>query len=449
MPIRIAPLPPPTSTTLRNGLFESFAQAQRDAGLVVIGLEHRRRDLVRKLKHARQRRELAEGEIEGELAAVTNRLIVLRRFIDGMLWLASPDHSVLGRLATERRVRDLQPEEVEANLALATRLNRSNPRELNFVSDLTSIVQIGDILRVRWDEQGTYLRLQEVKRGQVNDKLSEMLTANAGVLSSRDLTEVREQLGEAGEKQAERMARQLSRFDRFNELAQADPADNLDDPDLKLLANTEPPPVPTYLHLLPEVASGARTNGVVFHCIDDCLWLIGLSESGLDQLRDHRELIHRLFHAKHADIKCQIGEIEELNRESPLVNLVAHNLMHVMSRAPLIWYPKELVLDLVMDRVRIYAQLDLVAFFRLAARERLSLSLIVGKEAEEGKRKKISGPMIENSKAYGVKVGFLGGRTVNLRSSLFRSVYSDLVRPVGLLSLLTAMRSGLEDVQSK
>lgn len=146
-----------------------------------------------------------------------------------------------------------------------------------------------------------------------------------------------------------------------------------------------------------------------------------------------------MFHLKHPELTCQIGEIEALKREAPLINLVVHNMTYAMSRSPLIWYPKDLVLDVVMDRIRIYAQFDLEAFFKLAGKAGLELTLITGKEAEEGKRTKASGPMLENPKAYGVKVKFSNGNVLKLRSSLFRLVYSGLVSPNEILRIITTI----------
>ena len=65
---------------------------------------------------------------------MSNRLLVLRRLIDGILWIALPNHSVLQRMAADRKVRDPEPEELEALLAIAEQLNRSHPRELHLVA---------------------------------------------------------------------------------------------------------------------------------------------------------------------------------------------------------------------------------------------------------------------------------------------------------------------------
>src|SRR6266851_2931547 len=113
----------------RNGLFRSFAQAQNEIGDIVLDLEATRRGLEQRLKAARQSRAPSETLIEA-LAPVANRLMVLRRLVDGLLYVAISDHSLLSRLAVERRVRDPEPTELRKILTIAAELNRLSPREL-------------------------------------------------------------------------------------------------------------------------------------------------------------------------------------------------------------------------------------------------------------------------------------------------------------------------------
>jgi hypothetical protein len=423
----------------RNGLFWSFAEAQNEIGETVLELEATRRGLERDLKAARQSRTSFETIIEA-LAPVTNRIMVLRRLVDGLLYVAISDHSLLFRLALERRVRDPEPTELRKLLTIAAQLNRLSPRELNFVCDLTCVVQLGDILRVRWDESGVYIRLQELKHGKINDILGDQLDNSAGRLSDEALERIASTLGPHAVEQTERMARQRERFGAFTSMYETARLAQSEDPELARLAHIKPPGMETYLHLLPEIVTEAKAHDLTFHCIDDCLWVIGISEAGIEKIGDAKNLQHELFHSKHAGKSCHRDEIAELNRESPLVNLVGYNLVHTSGRPPLAWYPREAVVDLIMDRVRIYAQFDLWRFFEVAAQGGCRLSLITGREAEEGKKKKLSGPMLEDRRAYGVKVDFLDGRTFKLVSSFFHSVYSQLVRPSGILAVIAAMR---------
>jgi hypothetical protein len=237
------------------------------------------------------------------------------------------------------------------------------------------------------------------------------------------------------------MIRQRERFKKFENVLRSDgqPQKLPDDELGKALVKTKPPSVFTYLPKLPELAADARSRGIGVHGIDGCLWLVGLSEKGLAEIGELKKLPHLLFHLKHPELKCKIEEIPLLKRETPLVNLAVHNMQHVMSRSPLIWYPKDLVLDVVMGRIMIFAQFDLDSFFNVAAKIGLDMKLITGKEAEEGKQSRASGPMLENPKAYGVKVKFSNGRVLKLRSSLFRSIYTDFIPPSQILRVIAKL----------
>jgi hypothetical protein len=76
---------------------------------------------------------------------------------------------------------------------------------------------------------------------------------------------------------------------------------------------------------------------------------------------------HAQAHSKAAANRRNCGVIARCGFDyaSSLVNLAVHNMQYVMSRSPLIWYPKDLVLDVVMGRISIFAQFDIGAFFNL------------------------------------------------------------------------------------
>lgn len=425
----------------RNGLFSAFGQTQSMVGMSFIELETKRRELLKNLKRLRSERNPAQQHIQEQLEAVENRQLVLRRLMDGILWVLMPKVWIANHLAVQKDVRQPDPEELERLLSIALKQNQEDKRAIHLVSDLTAIVQIGDIIRIRWDEDGVYLRLQEIKVGQMNDTLGDLIDSAGGVLSDMALKEIETKFGHHAKTQASRMIRQRERFQQFGSIIQngSRASDARKDDLMETLTKKKPPSVRSYLPKLPELVADAKTQGMGIHGIDGCLWLVGLSEKGLAELGEVKKLPHLLFHLKNPELKCQIQEVDALHREAPLVNLAVHNMTYVMSRSPLIWYPKDLVLDVVMDRIRIYAQFDLNAFFKLAGKAGLELTLITGKEAEEGKRTKASSPMLEDPKAYGVKVKFSNGRVLRLRSSLFRSVYSHLVPPSEILRVIATL----------
>ncbi len=425
----------------KNGLFVSYAQIQPAIGVTCAELMKKDKQLSEEIKHLRREKSDAVPDIEEQAEAVQNRLTILRRLMDGILWVLLSEPWKFQYLIFQSRSGTSDPEELMKLVAIATKQNLESKRELHIVTDLTNLVQLGDIIRIRWDEEGLHVRLQEIKTGQVNDKIMVLLLARKGTLSPADLDQLEIELGPSARKQATRILKQKGRFKRIDEIAQPYvlPESHRDDRVLQALAEAgKPPGMATYLSLLPDLVAYSRKDGISVFDVDGCLLLLGVSEKGMKMSGDLRQLPHWLYHFKHPDLECKREEIDSLKKEYPLVNLVNHNMNYMMSRSPLIWYPKDLVLDVIMGRILVYVQFDLDVFFQMAADANIQLSFITGKEAEEGKRRGES-PMLENPKANGVKARFSNGRELKLTSSLFRSVYSQLVGPAEILSLIKTL----------
>lgn len=426
----------------KKGLFSSFADTQSAVGVLLVELEEKRRELLKEAKLLRASRSASLSNIEEQLEAIENRQTILRRLMDGILWVLLSKPWIMRALARNEYAEHPDPDELKKLLSIAHDLNKKAEREIHLVSDLTTTCQIGDLIRIRWDENGAYMRLQEIKTGRINDRLGDLIESQGGNLSEEDLAKIESELGCDAKEQAERMVRQRERFQKFTDGFQAKPVpiDTSDTELLEALTVAKPPAVLTYLTDLPDLVSRAKDPankyGMSYLGLDGCLWLMAVSEKGLDYAGGHERLSHYLFHAKRPGRDCTRDEIESLKKEPPLINLAVHNMTHITSRSPLIWYPKDLVLDVVMGRILICAQFDIEAFFRLAAESDIELSLITGKEAEEGKRLYGASPMLENPKAYGVRARFSNGRVMRLRSSFFRTVYSGLIYPHGLLNYI-------------
>ena len=423
----------------KNGLFFSFAQAQPAIGVTYAELMRKDKQLSEEIKRLRREKSDALTDIEEQAEAVRNRLVILRRLMDGILWVLLPGSWIFRHLVFQSHSGTSDPDELEKLVAIATKQNQENKRVLNIVTDLTNLVQLGDIIRIRWDEEGLYLRVEEIKTGQVNDKIGDLILAQKGTLSLGDLDQLETELGPSARKQATRMLKQRERFKQIDEITQPYilPESHRGDKVMQALTEAgKPPGMATYLSLLPDLVAEARKNGISIFGVDGCLFLVGVSEKGMKMLGDLKQLPHWVYHLKHPDLECKKEEIESLKKEYPLVNLAAHNMNYVMSRSPLIWYPKDLVLDVVLGRILVYAQFDLDVFCQLAADANIQLFYNTGREeAEEGRRRMLS-RMLKNAKAFGVKASFSNGRELELMSSLFRSVYSQLIGPAEIIKFL-------------
>ena len=375
-------------------------QVQSVIGVTCAELMRKEKKLSEEIKRFRRERSDALTDIEEQAEAVQNRLAILRRLMDGILWVLLPGSWIFKHLVFQSRSGTSDPDELMKLVVIATKQNQESKRELHIVTDLTNLVQLGDIIRIRWDEDGFYLRVQEIKTGQVNYKIEDLILAQKGTLSQADLDQLEIELGPSARTQATRMLKQRERFKQIEKMGQPYvlPESHRGDKVLQALAEAgKPAGMATYLTLLPNLIAHARKNGISVLDIDGCLFLVGVSDKGMKMLGDVKQLPHWLYHIKHPDLECRREEIEALKKEYPLINLAAHNMNYAMSRSPLIWYPKDLVLDVVMGRILVYAQFDLDVFFQMAADANIQLSLITGKETAEGKRKKLS-LMLENPK---------------------------------------------------
>ncbi len=381
----------------------------------------------------------ALADFEERAEAVQNRLAILRRLMDGILWILLPGSWIFQHLVFQSSSGTSDPDELMKLVAIATKQNQESKRELHIVTDLTNLVQLGDIIRIRWDEDGVYLRVQEVKTGQVNEKIEDLILNRKGTLSQADLDQLEMEIGPSARKQATRVLKQRERFKQINEIAQPYvlPESHRDDKVLQALTEAgKPPGMATYLTLLPDLVADARKDGISVIAVDGCLFLVGVSEKGKKMLGDLKQLPHWLYHIKHPGLKCKRAEIESLKKEYPLVNLAVHNMNYVMSRSPLIWYPKDLVLDVVMGRILVYAQFDLDVFFQMsAAVANVQLSIFTGKKTVKDKRGKLL-HILQYPKAYGVKARFSNGRELKLVSSLLLSVYTQLAGPTEILDFI-------------
>ena len=422
----------------KNGIFLSFAQAQSVIGVTYAELMRKNIQLSDMIKRFRREKKDGVAEIEEQSEAVQNRLVILKRLMDGILWVLLPGPWIFEHLIFQSHSGTSDPDELMKLVSIATEQNQGSKRELHIVTDLTNLVQLGDIIRIRWDENGLFLRVQEIKTGKVNAKIEDLIFTQNGDLSLIDLDRLEVEIGPSAKKQAIRILKQRERLKQIDKIGQPFilPENKQGDKVLRAFATVEEPPrIKTYISLLPRLVADARKCGISVLGVDRCLFLLGVSKERMKMLDDVKQLPHWLFHLKYPDLDCTREEIGSLNKEYPLVNLVTNNMNYVMSRSPLIWYPKDLVLDVVMGKVLVYAQFDLDIFFQMAADVNIQLSLFTGKKTLEDKRGTLS-QILKKTNSYGVKAKFSNNRELRLKSSLLMSVYTQLVDPADVLNLI-------------
>ena len=411
----------------QNGIFLSFAQVQATIGVTYAELIKKDRQLSEEINRLRKAKNDAFTKLEDQIEAVRNRMAILTRLMDGILWVLLPKSWIFQHLVFQRRSGTSDPDEIMKLTAIATEQNQESQRELHIVTDLTNLVQLGDIIRIRWDEEAFYIRIQEIKTGKVNDKIDDLIINHQGTLSIVDLDKLEIELGPKAKVQATRILKQRERFKQIEKINQPYilPENQRENKVLKAISEGPVPQIKSYLPLIPDLVAEARKNEISVLCVDSCLYLLCASEQGMKMMKNMKQIPHWLYHLKHPELECAREEIELLNKEYPIVNLVAHNMNYVMSRSPLIWYPKDLELDVVMGRIFVFVQFDLDVFFQIAKDAQIQLSIFMGKKEVVNKRAKLF-DILKNHSAYYIKVRFSNGRELKLKTSLLLDIFTQL-----------------------
>jgi hypothetical protein len=167
--------------------------------------------------------------------ALQNRQLVLRRLVDGMLWLLFwPKKWVLRRLRLEGGIKRVNVSQVRELLEAVAHQHAKNEETIWIICDLSTPVQLGDVIYARWTPGCSNMKLTvgELKVGPINRRLHELLHAprsgdiNLAVskiacdLASGKGTQVQKE--RHLKEQLVRMARQEQRLKNFERVLRTD-----------------------------------------------------------------------------------------------------------------------------------------------------------------------------------------------------------------------------------
>ena len=150
-----------------------------------------------------------------------------------------------------------------------------DPDSVALMADITSSVNIGDVIVAHLSPESPEPYIVELKDGAVNDRivsLVEEFGAESEGLPAEVLQEIDTEIGRHGRRHFERVARQVRRARNFESIANHDVGN---DPETGApMQNIGPElTISTYDAELEAMMFAAAKNGSAFGCIDDCLWV--------------------------------------------------------------------------------------------------------------------------------------------------------------------------------
>lgn len=422
-----------------RGCHKGYDSVQKMIGSIALDIERRVQEKQRELKRARQIR-AETTDVEEIILILQDRQLVLRRILDTILFsMVGRQEWVIRRLG-EEKLKRIDPSVVRRTLELASARNRENPLRFSLVSDLTTIVHIGDLMEVEWSpEKGKQWRLIEVKEGKVNWRIHEIIEENHTSTPIQKAEEILNTLGPHALRQAERMAKQQIRMGELRQLLSTDRGIDFKTKQEIALSREVVTPE-NYYKEIKTVVQNATERGIAAESVDGCLHLFAVRD---DLLPDKLSVAHSIYHMANPELPCRLlaGDPyeEELNAlvsmKAPVVDLVDLT-MRSQCGYPLflLFSPQEnTLLDLITGRILLFAQFDIEAFIQMAASKGLQMSPITGKEAKE--LKGISKEIPGCPDAWGISVQKGDAAPLTLLVGFFSRVYYYFTRPSELQKL--------------
>jgi hypothetical protein len=437
----------PAAKVFQAACLPDFKTSQKLIGGSILSLADNLADLRQEEHRARVSGDPSLANIVGLRRTVENRQLALRRLMDGLLWvLIWPNRWILKRVRVELGIRSIDRATLKPILEAADNRNDALPPDtFLLVSDLTTVVQLGDLVIAKWNASRNSMKVTfaEIKYGAHNVLLWNRLRAEITQDEKSTVSSIQTEFGPKSAKQAERMLRQERRLKDFDRLIKTDEGrDPMNGRPFRMTRNTIVSR--DYLDELSALVSAAKMEGSSGMTIDGCLHLFA-TESQERSFEFDAMTAHKFLHARTGP-HCTIAAPSSPERDAILaapkaVNLFEFVLSSPLGMPPFLWYPKDLMFDVIMGRIRIFVQFDYEKFFQSARRRGMVLRFVQGREARRLKAMKLSAPLVEFRDDRFVRVELPQGRGMFFGARCFAGIYWALERPRDLIHGLKALVS--------
>jgi hypothetical protein len=439
----------------RAACIPAFRRTQQRVGTLVLDLERQIARLESDEAKARAERKTLTSEVRELRAVLENRQLVLRRLMDAILWvLVLPNWWLLRRLRVDGGIRRIDTATLEPLLTAVAGHETKRDETVSVICDLTTTAQLGDLVIAMWLPSRNVMKMvvAELKVGKVNILLRERLQRSSDLESGDEIRKISAELGRRAAKQAERIVRQERRLKNFDRVIATDiGADPVSGRPFKMTRHVISK---DYRDKLSALVARARSEGWSGLTLDRCLHLIARRyEPNADQQKGLK-IAHDFYHLRYGRYCAANGSEADKSAEAvaiknaPLaVNLFDFCMRQSLAMPPLLWYPRDAMLDVLAGRIEVFAQFDYEEFFQLARRwAGIELEFVIGKRARRIKAAKISGPLIEYRDDRFVLARKPPMPTMLFGARFFGRLYMSLMRPRDVLrGLIATMTEAARD----
>ncbi len=342
-----------------------FRLGQRKLIIEILELYRKKRTLEVRLKEVRKNKNQEEKERAArDLNANEHKIHVLRHFADFIAWQAMGGHHFRTRTfySGKRERPDLLSTNLEAVLLTADELYLRDPNSFCLISDLTTFIDVGDILWIQYDR----VNVVEVKSGPVQRKVN-VLVAKMIDVNHQFTKEDFDQITPSMYKQAERTAKQIVKGSAVTSFINTEKGKDAFS-DEKRTVLTSPSEQRYYFGEIERLMSNARQNKDGTGSVEDLIHI----------LVTEPQYVPKMFNFENSS-HLRIGSIFVVDYERQIYSPITDPLFLKLM-------VKENIFDLLFERLKVIISIDvekLIAFFNAGG---LKTELLSRKESVQFKK---------------------------------------------------------------
>lgn len=189
---------------------KGFFMVQNNAIFMLKKILKEQKALKSDLKQARKEHNKKRAqEIDASLRTVKYQEMVVRKSVDSIAWqLFAYDITIMRRVYYGQELIDITDSNLESEQFYIERYIEENPEAFVLISDLTSFIQVGDVVTFTPREG---LKIGELKEGKVNAEVFQMIN---DIMQNDCPNYLKCRMGELDTKTKEQFYRDIKQMDR-------------------------------------------------------------------------------------------------------------------------------------------------------------------------------------------------------------------------------------------
>ncbi len=431
---------------------KGYDRAQKIIAKEIIMLYELKKNNEESLKIARNSKKKNEVySILRLLNVINNRILVLRRIIDAMAFtLLQAKVWIARRFILHNKIRDIDIHAIQTSLLEACSINDKDRLKFALVNDLTTFIDIGDLLEISFRKSPPEWGIIELKSGKINMILTDILEKGQGEIKDKEIDALESTIGKHAPQQIRRMMRQKQRTQNVQQILIENKGIDIQTGE-KIILNEEELVTEGYEIVVDKVCEETMEKGFSIYLVDQCLFIIGATNLS--------SAIHMLYHVKYPHLNCAFKdkltetikkEIEAMQQaaKGPFVVDLANHNMYSKSSFPFFLYPFgiETLIDLLFDRLKVILFLDINRFADLCSNNGYKMDFCSINDTNEmakqyGRR---TLPLYENRI---IKLTDAEGCEHKLMGGTFHRMFFDLVRPSEILRIYKIAHKEMKEKQ--